>query len=183
MENKNNIKEFIKQVDEALWKMREIPAFYKIDALRLLVGTAVVESDLIHKVQLKNGPARSYFQIEPSTAFDNLWNYTCYRKKFMKVVDTLTEYRYPYPAKFNIGDELVNNLEFAVYHARLKYYRDSVVLLRDSGGTHISQLAYFWKRTYNTAGGAGTEQKFIDKFNEFKVDEHIAEYLKEKNNQ
>lgn len=169
--SKEEITSKIKEVATVLNKYESlIPGFDKVDAIRLLAGTMAVESDFTHQVQLGGGPARSYLQVEPKTAFDNNFNYIAYRPKLVTAQSKATKLKVF--SQDNIKNELLENFEFAVFHARLKYYRSPVVLLSKSGLSSVEQLAYFWKKVYNTELGAShrDEKTFIEKFNQFDID-------------
>lgn len=172
--NSVEVTSVVQQIATVLKKYETlIPGFDKVDALRLLAGTAAIESDFTHTVQIGGGPARSYFQVEPSTVADNIHNYIAYRPKLVIAHSKVTKLK-SFSLKA-IEDELLTNFEFAVFHARLKYYRSPIVLLSKSGLSSVEQLAYFWKRVYNTSLGAShrDEKTFIDKFKEFNIDGHV----------
>ena len=63
--------------------------------------------------------------------------------------------------------ELRNNDEYATAHAYLWYYRKGIGRGNPvPNGTNIQAMAAYWKKHYNTAGGKGTEAKFVkDWFN------------------
>lgn len=108
----------------------------------LMVGTAIVESNLVYLKQI-NGPALSLWMIEPPTYLD-------LRKRLMdnfsniyqKILSILCMDMLPQDANFLIG-----NLTAAVIIARIKYYFDPEPLpaYKDFAG-----LALYHKRVYNT---------------------------------
>ncbi len=85
-------------------------------AERLLLGTAIVESELTWLRQHGDGPARGVYQIEPAT-HDDIWaHYLAYRERLAERVARLAGER---PRL----DQLAWNLGYATAIARLVYYR------------------------------------------------------------
>ena len=72
------IKSLIKSTCE---KMGE--KFASDDAVTLVHETGLVESGYKYLRQLGDGPAKSFWQIEPATAIDNLAHYLEHRKSLM----------------------------------------------------------------------------------------------------
>lgn len=110
-----------------------LPAFdYEIKQLgydnkqmsELLYKTALHESaGFKYKKQLKNGPARSYLQVEPDTAYDNIHNGTALiGKKFEKAVGVSLKDLKQMDKK-KLSDLLLNNEKFAIAIATIKYIR------------------------------------------------------------
>lgn len=153
---------FRKSIEQSL-KQSAIPNFYTENAVKLLLGTIAQESNFIHVKQLGNGPARSYYQIEPLTALDVLANYVEYRQLFKKELNRITGGKKI--SKNNVADELLNNFEFATFIARTCYYRKSGVVLSDSVNLSIEDLANIWKINYNTIHGKGKVEEFIKNYN------------------
>ena len=58
--------------------------FASKDAVKLVVATGIVESRYEYIRQLGDGPARSFWQVEPATCVDNLAHYLKHRPKLMK---------------------------------------------------------------------------------------------------
>ena len=120
---------------------------YSESAVNLIIGTAIIESDLKYLKQLHDGPAVSIMQIEPTTYHDiitrvvdkysNLLN----KIKVSCFVDSI-----PFDANWLIG-----NLNAAVAFARLKYYLDPEPLPK---ADDIQGLAEYYKRVYNTPNGS-----------------------------
>ena len=53
-------------------------------AIDLVLATGIVESRYEYIRQLGDGPARSFWQVEPSSAVDNLIHYLKHRPKLMQ---------------------------------------------------------------------------------------------------
>ncbi len=127
------------------------------EAEELLLGTALHESGGLKRItQYKNGPALSYFQMEPTTLFD-LWdNYLSFRSAKMAL---LTKYKIP---DLSLSENLVLNPAFAVAAARLQYYRVAEPIPKKLYG----QAAY-WKKYWNTEKGKGTPEQYINHYNQY----------------
>lgn len=125
----------------------EMVGFDGPDAVTFLVGIAAVESRLRLLRQVGGGPALGLWQIEPATHDDLLASW----------LDTRPEVR-----------SRVLSLR-AEAPARLLIWRAPARLPR---ATDVPGQAKVWKQYYNTAGGAGTEEKYIHSFNEL-VAKHL----------
>ncbi len=126
-------------------------------AENLLLGTAIQESGLRHLRQLKDGPARGLFQIEPAT-HDDVWeNFLAYHDDLKAKAAVLLA---PAPSQI---DQLVTNLAYATAIVRLIYWRYPEPL---SGADDIEGLAHYWKRHFNTEAGAGTVAQFVLNYRE-----------------
>ena len=123
-------------------------------AQQLLLGTAVQESRLKYFKQI-NGPARSFYQLEPATVMDITQNYLV-RKYELK--DKVEKIRWG----IHLETELMNNLFYATIMARLVYYRVPEPLPDTLHG-----MASYWKRHYNTHRGKGTEEEFIKNYERY----------------
>lgn len=129
------------------------------DAVALIMGTAAAESGFLTLRQV-GGPARSWWQVEPSTAMDNLLNYLRYRPvEWAAVVRTSL-----ISDDINVYDRsrlthlLEINLAFAICMARVKYWRVNEPLPHYAD---IESQAKYWKKHYN-AGGKGTIKHYIE---------------------
>ncbi len=139
---------------------------YSDEARDLMLYTGLVESGYRYVAQLGDGPARSFWQVEPKTALDHFDHYLRYRDRhrleakvkdlavYQGSVDIAFAKVFPEP----LIDELTFNMRFAVVMARLVYRRspDPLPALGDGPG-----MAAYWKRIYNTPAGKGTEEEFI----------------------
>lgn len=139
-----------------------VPALQRLNlwslvAQELLLGTALQESGLAHLVQ-HGGPARGVFQVEPATHADVWANFLHYRPELLQAVLALTA---PWPDR---EAQLATNLIYEAAIARLIYLRAPEPL---PATPDPYALANYWKRWYNTAGGAGTVEQFADTYHHF----------------
>jgi hypothetical protein len=126
-------------------------------ASELLLGTALVESRLLHRRQLGGGPARGYFQMEPAT-HDDIWrNFLRYRSQLAGAVASLLS-----SSAADRHNELETNDRYACALARVHYARAPAPLPRAGD---VAGMARYWKRHYNTLLGAGTESKYVQTWN------------------
>lgn len=121
----------------------------------LLLGTAIQESRLKYLKQI-NGPACSFYQLEPATVRDIHENFLSYRPKLRVRIEEILW-------GIDLETELVNNLFYATIMARMVYYRtpDSLPI------NDIPGMARMWKEYYNTRLGKGTEEEFIHNYNKY----------------
>lgn len=125
-------------------------------AEQLLLGTAMQESNLVHRRQLGNGPARGYFQMEPATHNDIWNNYLAFKPTLgAKIASLLSA-----PTADRIG-ELEHNDRYACAMARAHYHRVPAALPAEGD---IVGMAHYWKRYYNTVLGAGKPEEFLTKW-------------------
>jgi len=130
-------------------------------AEELLLGTALQESlggVFLH--QGNNGPAVGIFQMEPRT-HDDLWaNYLAYRPLLLAKMQSLLM---PGMTK---QDQLAGNLFYAAAMARVLYLRAPDPLPQAGD---IAAQAAFYKRWYNSPGGAATTDAYLAKWNAIKA--------------
>lgn len=123
-------------------------------AIRLVCGTAAQESGLRFLMQDK-GPALGLFQIEPATWSDIVANFFPGHSDIAaKVAAMLTSSWRPI-------DELACNPRFGAAVCRIVYFR-APDPLPDAGD--LDGQARYWKRFYNTAGGAGTVAEYVSNY-------------------
>jgi hypothetical protein len=123
---------------------------WSLAAEELVLGTAIVESGLVNRVQLGGGPARGLFQMEPAT-HDDIWsNYLKYRPTLAQSVRALSTGA--------SASELMTNDRYAAAMARVQYLRAPTPL--PQAGDLSGQAAY-WKDYYNTCAGKGTPGKYV----------------------
>lgn len=121
-------------------------------AERLLVGTALVESNL-HYVQQIRGCAMGFYQMEPAT-HDDIWNnFLEYRQPLAKRVksllfDGMTQH-----------EQLRTNTAYATAMARVHYFRVKEALPGDAQG-----MALYHKEYYNTHEGKTDVSESIEYF-------------------
>lgn len=126
-------------------------------ATELLLGTALQESGLVHRVQLGGGPARGLFQMEPNT-HDDIWaNFLKFRPPLAEKVGTFLGGNAPN------SQLLTNNDAYAAAMARIHYYRMGQIVGRTPipGQGDIPGMAAYWKAYYNTGQGAGSPAQFV----------------------
>jgi hypothetical protein len=126
-------------------------------AEQLLLGTALVESDLFHRRQIKGGPARGLFQMEIAT-HDDIWNnFLKYRDNLANAIISLQS-----SPTADRHTDLETNDKYACAMARINYFRAPAPLPMAGD---INRMAAYWKQYYNTLLGAGTVSKYIKKWN------------------
>lgn len=125
----------------------------------MVLGTACKESRCgLWLVQLKNGPARGIYQMEPTT-HDDIWDrYLIHRQELAKKIN---RWRNQYGNGMGAG-EMVGNLYYATAMCRIQYLRVPTPIPGDLHG----QAAY-WKQYYNTVEGLGTEQEYVAAWRQF----------------
>jgi hypothetical protein len=130
------------------------------DAEELLLGTAVQESlNLQYRTQVGGGPAKGYFQMEPST-HDDIWaNFLKYRQNLSSDVLSFLSSK-----NANKITELENNDKYAAAMARIHYLRVPAPLPK--AGDIIAQANY-WKQYYNTPLGKGKPHEYVEKWNKY----------------
>ena len=129
-------------------------------AENLVLGTALQESHLHYVRQLRDGPARGLYQMEPAT-HDDIWdNYLRYRPETRTHVEAFLV-----PGQERI-DQLVWNLAYATAMCRVHYQRvpEALPAMDD-----IQGLAEYWKQYYNTPQGRGTAAEFVEKFETYVI--------------
>ena len=129
---------------------------HSLAAENLLMGTAAVESNLDFVRQLGGGPALSLFQMEPATHNDIWKAYLSYRPaRTADVLRAIATDRQP-PA-----ERLVWDFRYAAIMCRLHYRRVQDALPNEHD---VWGMAHYWKDFYNTHEGAGTVEKFVEKY-------------------
>lgn len=117
-------------------------------AMELMLGNCAVESNMgQYRKQLGGGPARGIFQMEPSTYY---WLLNIYAPRF--------------PWLWHHCDALIYDDILAAAMCRLRY-RIVEAPLPPAGD--LWAQAKYWKKWYNTEKGAGTVQKYIQKYREY----------------
>lgn len=121
-------------------------------AVRLLMGTAAVETRCGHWLRQVRGPALGIYQMEPATHKDvRAWIYR--ERELRMALHRAVRGELPTEAL------LVQHLGYATAMARLFYWRVPYPL---PDAEDLPGLARYWKAHWNTPLGAGTEQQFID---------------------
>lgn len=132
---------------------------YSPGAVELLMGTCAVESNFgKYSRQVGGGPALGWWQIEPNTMRDIWTNYIKHKVSLQLVLDKEFDMVRPDLCR------LEHDPEYSIVIARLIYRRSPSSLPE---ATDIVGLAKVWKKAYNTYLGAGTVDKFIEKYNRY----------------
>ena len=134
--------------------------FASDDAITLVMETGLVESGYKYLRQLGDGPARSFWQVEPATAVDNLVHYLKHRKELMGMCADacLVDLKYWQIFEEGLwGNILEKNIAAGIVHCRLKYWRVPKPMPNTLEGR-----AKYWKKYYNSEQGAGEEEKYIN---------------------
>ena len=155
MINTTQIKSLIKSTCNGLGEK-----FASDSAVTLILETGMVESRYIYLRQLGDGPARSFWQIEPATCIDNLQHYLKHRKNLMGkcAKASLVDLKYWQMFDEDLWAEILEkNIAAGIIHCRLKYWR-----VPKKMPNTIEEQAIYWKKYYNTEGGAGDPQHFIE---------------------
>lgn len=129
--------------------LKEIGLYSKA-AMRLVIGTGLVESQLTYLHQI-NGIALGIYQCEPATHKDIWDNFLMYK---IHIAKRLNEFNMDY----RDVRQLVYNLKYATAICRIHYLRDPNPLPDEND---IEGMAKTWKSVYNTHLGKGTVEKFM----------------------
>jgi hypothetical protein len=123
-------------------------------AENLVLGTAAQDSACgKFVVQLKGGPARGIFQMEPDTLDDIYDNYLSYRDDLRGSIDA-----------WLIGAiDKAENLTVNLAYAALMERRAEPLPKADD----VHGMAAYWKRYYNTVHGKGTRQEFVENYERY----------------
>lgn len=124
-------------------------------AVNLLMGTAAQESRIYYIQQLRGGPAKGYFQMEPNTYRDHVNWLTKYKPELAKKVLKISGIE-------DFNPNYLYNAVHAICMARIHYYRRPEALPTD-----LSGYAKYWKDHYNTYLGAGTVEEFIHNYKKY----------------
>lgn len=153
-----NLPQIKQLIDQVLFEMGD--RFYGQHASDLIFETGLVESRFEYLKQLGDGPARSFFQIEPETAVDNVANYLSYRElDAVKIADATKTHLSDWQSESLIHwtELLEYNIACAIAHCRLKYWRVPEKLPTTREGR-----ASYWKKYYNSGKGKGSESHYLE---------------------
>ena len=134
--------------------------FASDDAVKLVLATGIVESRYEYIRQMGDGPARSFWQVEAATAVDNLMHYLKHRPKLMQECAKASYVDLKHWQDFdeNKWEEILEkNIAAGIIHCRLKYWR-----VPKKMPSSIEGQADYWKKYYNTEGGKGDPEHFVD---------------------
>jgi hypothetical protein len=135
-------------------------------AVALMLGTALVESNLIYVKQIGGGPGRSFYQVETNTRKDIYNNYLKYRPHLEELVEF---YRGAMPR----DKAMLYNPFYSTAVARIHYWRVREAL----PAWDAVEMAKYHKKHYNTELGATDIEKSDDIFQ--KAMEMVDLYSKE----
>ena len=141
--------------------------FASDDAVELVLVTGIVESRYRYLRQLGDGPARSFWQVEPATCVDNLVHYLKHRKSLIVSCAEASRVDSKYWQVYDEGiwaDILEKNIAAGIVHCRLKYWRVPKPVPSTTQGK-----ADYWKKYYNSEGGAGNPEHFVEASNKWLV--------------
>lgn len=123
----------------------------------IVLGSALVESELKYVKQLNGGPACGPHQMEPATHDDIYGSFLIYHPVIRQRVVCLSSSWFLKPD----AREMIGNWMYAAAMCRVYYRRISAALPR---ADDVLGMACYWKRYYNTRLGAGTVDKAIPHF-------------------
>ena len=151
----SQMKSLVKKVCESMGEK-----FASEDAINLVLATGIVESRYEYIRQMGDGPARSFWQVEAATAVDNLAHYLKHRPKLMKrcAEASLVDIKHWQDFEENTWEEILEkNIASGIVHCRLKYWR-----VPKRMPNSIEGQADYWKKYYNTEGGKGDPEHFVE---------------------
>ena len=134
--------------------------FASESAIDLVLATGIVESRYEYIRQMGEGPARSFWQVEPATCVDNLAHYLKHRPELMRkcaeasMVDLKHWQNYDEKVW---ADILEKNIAAGIIHCRLKYWR-----VPKKMPNSIEGQADYWKKYYNSELGKGDPEHFVE---------------------
>ena len=134
-----------------------------------MLGTAVAESSLIHRVQIDGGPARGLWQMEPTTGVDIFENYLMHymqRDRFYALMEIWLELamRKFVPYIVDVEHHLEKYDDFACAMARIHYLRNP-----DPIPDTLEGQAKYWLKAYNR-GGKGTVEHYLAQWDALECD-------------
>ena len=130
------------------------------EAVDLVLATGIVESRYEYIKQMGDGPARSFWQVEPATAVDTLAHFLVHRSSLMQkcAEATLVDLKYWQTYDENVWAEILEkNIAAGIVHARLKYWR-----VPKKMPSSLEGQADYWKKYYNSESGADSPEHFIE---------------------
>jgi hypothetical protein len=131
--------------------------YYSKDAAFLLLCTAAIESNCGEYIKQINGPALGVFQMEPKT-HDDIWE-NCDALFDGGKIQNIACVFYSLAPMGKCGDEALTSAPmYSCAIARLKYSMDAAPL---PDRNDIKAVYEYYKRIYNTEGGASTYEKFL----------------------
>ena len=153
--NNKQIKSLIKDVCVQMGEK-----YAKQEALDIVYATGLVESKYQYIEQIGKGPARSFWQVEPSTAVDNCKNFISSRPDLLQASADILGIDPYYFIDANADDWdwiLRTNISAGILHCRIKYWRIPEPIKEGK-----EELGKYWKKHYNTEEGAGSVEHFLE---------------------
>ena len=129
------------------------------DAVELILATGIVESRYEYIRQMGDGPARSFWQVEPATCVDNLAHYLKHRPELMRkcAEASMVDLKHWQNYDERVWAEILEkNIAAGIVHCRLKYWR-----VPKRMPSSVEGMAHYWKDYYN-AGGKGDPDEFVE---------------------
>lgn len=126
---------------------------------RLVIGTGGKESGYLYAAQLEDGPALSWWQMEPATHLD-IWTNMLAFPKFHRLADRLRGLAH-WPTGMPPSSSLLVYPMYAAAMCRVQYYRSPKALPK---AWDVTGMAKYWKQIYNTVLGAGTVAQALPHF-------------------
>ncbi len=136
--------------------------FASSDAVRLVFRTGAAESEYFYQRQLGEGPARSFWQVEPPTAKDILGRYL--QRSDKSNLKIRVQHILGYSLVWLLEDEgrldmqLQGNELLGIICCRLKYWPVPEAIPH---ARYVDLQAQYWLEHYN-AGGKGSIKHFIN---------------------
>ena len=130
------------------------------EAVDLVLATGIIESRYEYIKQMNDGPAASFFQVEPASAVDNCQHFLSHRKSLMKncAIASKVDIKYWQMYDLDIWSEILEkNIAAGIVHCRIKYWR-----VPKRMPNTINGMAEYWKEFYNTAEGKGNPEEFVE---------------------
>mgnify|MGYP001162532464 FL=1 len=130
------------------------------EAEELVFLTGLAESGYRYITQIGSDIARSFFQVEVATAKDCIDNYLVYRQDVLKQFGEAVQRR---PKEILAWNEeelhylLWHDIAVGIAFCRIKYRRVPKPLPKT-----LEECASQWKKYYNTEGGKGDPEHFVD---------------------
>lgn len=136
--------------------------FASPDAVTLILRTGAVESEYFYQRQLGEGPARSFWQVEPPTARDILGRYLEREDKGnlkMRVQHLLGfQVQWLLEDRDRLDMQLQGNELLGIICCRLKYWPVPEAIPH---ARYVDLQAAYWLKWFN-AGGRGSIEHFIN---------------------
>ena len=134
--------------------------YAKKEAVDLVLATGIIESRYEYIKQMNDGPAASFFQVEPQTAVDNCQHFLSHRKPLMKncAFASRVDIKYWQMYDLDIWSEILEkNIAAGIVHCRIKYWR-----VPKRMPNTIEGMAEYWKEFYNSSEGKGNPEEFVE---------------------